>query len=55
VVVVAHRLATIDQADTIAVLDQGRLVECGRHAELLRRGGLYAWLFGAPGALEVAV
>jgi ABC-type transport system involved in Fe-S cluster assembly fused permease/ATPase subunit len=53
--VVAHRLTTIDRADTIAVLDQGQLVECGRHVELRRRGGPYVQLFGAAGALEVAV
>ncbi|MCY3003692.1 MAG: ABC transporter ATP-binding protein, partial [Planctomycetota bacterium] len=44
VVVIAHRLSTIRNADRIAVLDQGRLVELGRHDELLTLGGAYARL-----------
>lgn len=42
--VIAHRLTTIEHADQVLVLDQGRLVEQGTHAELLARGGLYAHL-----------
>jgi subfamily B ATP-binding cassette protein MsbA len=42
--VVAHRLSTIERASRIAVLEAGRLVELGSHAELLRAGGLYARL-----------
>ena len=42
--VVAHRLSTIRNADRILVLDHGRLVESGRHAELVAKGGAYARL-----------
>ncbi|GGA12519.1 ABC transporter ATP-binding protein [Neptunicoccus cionae] len=43
--VIAHRLATILDADQIVVMDQGRIVDQGTHEELLERGGIYADLF----------
>ena len=44
--VIAHRLSTVREAGKIVVMDQGRLVEQGKHADLLAKGGLYARLVG---------
>ena len=54
--VIAHRLSTVREADQILVLDDGRIVERGRHDELVAAGGLYAELYrtqfavASPGA-----
>ena len=45
VIAIAHRLSTIARMDRLLVLDQGRIVEAGSHAELLSQGGLYADLW----------
>ncbi len=52
--VIAHRLATVRNADRILVMDGGRLVEAGRHADLVARGGLYARLARLQFAAEAA-
>ena len=41
-VMIAHRMKTVQEADQILVLDQGRIVQRGRHAELMQQGGIYA-------------
>ena len=53
-VVIAHRLSTVIGADRILVIDGGRLVEHGRHAELLEQGGLYRTLYETQFRVEAA-
>ena len=52
--VIAHRLSTIREADQILVIDGGRVVESGRHVELLAAGGLYADLYQTQFAQQEA-
>ena len=50
--VIAHRLSTIRDADTIAVIENGRIAECGSHRELLAKNGIYTALYKAQKGTE---
>ena len=50
--IIAHRLSTVRDADRIAVMKQGRIVEVGTHDQLLARAGLYAWMWRAQAREE---
>ena len=45
--IVAHRLSTIKNADTILVMDKGKIIEIGNHEELLEKGGFYFNLYNS--------
>jgi ABC-type multidrug transport system fused ATPase/permease subunit len=53
-VVIAHRLSTVQDADDIVVMDQGKVAEQGTHGDLIRKGGIYAdlWRKQSEQALE---
>ncbi|RMF86972.1 MAG: lipid ABC transporter permease/ATP-binding protein, partial [Nitrospinota bacterium] len=51
-IIVAHRLSTVQKADRIVVLEQGRIVQEGTHWQLLAAGGAYARLYRAKTPVE---
>ena len=53
-IVIAHRLSNVQRADRIVVFADGQVVEQGTHAELMRRGGVYAKMWDAQRLLDAA-
>ena len=51
--IIAHRLSTIRNANRIVSISDGVITECGTHAELLERGGIYAELYKTQNALAL--
>ena len=51
-IVIAHRLSTIENVDRIVVMQQGRIIETGRHADLIGKGGPYAHMHAVQFASE---
>ena len=54
-IIIAHRLSTVRNSDTIVVLDNGKIVEQGNHQKLLKEGGLYKNLYEMQFKTEVEV
>jgi ABC-type multidrug transport system ATPase subunit len=51
-IIISHNLLTVQDADSVVVLDAGRIVESGPHADLLTRGGTYARLWKMHGTAD---
>ena len=51
-IIVAHRLVTVEHCDRIIVMDHGRIAEMGNHRELVALGGIYAKLYNQQGVMS---